>query len=488
MFKSVQKFIQFSKKPIIINSSWGGVSQVLQSVLLSLVFVMIARHYSTKVFANFIIATVLYQLISAFSSLGLGQWFIREITGEADKKDLISKYFKLQIYSGVFFFFINIAFGFILYEDRQIQILTITLGLNIIFDNLINAIKCVNISEFEQKKTFIILTTDALLKFAVTCLLFIIPFSILTLSLILVIIRFITLNLFLNFGTAKLVNLKMIFYYHISINYLKSLLKLNWPFIIIGSISIINWRISTLIISKVLLIKDVADFEISFRIFSIAQMIPIVVSASVFPIMVNYFNKDMLNKLKLFYRKMHMYFFLFGFVSFTFIYSFIDYILPVVFGSNYSNTGIYTKQMFLTILVFPTAILQANLIVAMKLEKWDMWCNVLVLIINIVSCLIGLIFFKSLIVINFSIFLSFVLFHILQDAMLVKKKISSYKQVFQFYTLSLVIIGSYLLLNILISPVVLFFTYWTIIFTFFIFFNKFKRLKKSPIFLNSSDN
>jgi O-antigen/teichoic acid export membrane protein len=482
MFKPGQKISILAKSPIIVNSSWGIISQVLQSVLLSLFFILIARNYSTGVFANFIIAMVLYQLISAFSSLGLSQWFVREITGLEDKRDLINKFFKIQIYSGIIFYLINIGLGFLLYSDFQIRILTIFFGINIIFDNLINAIKCLNISEFKQKKTFIILSIEAFLKFAVTCFLFVYPFSIITLSIILVIVRFMTLNLFLNLGSSRLINLKQILQHSISFNYIKTLIKLNWPFIIIGSVSIINWRISTVIISKALAKIDVANFEISYRIFSIALMLPVVISATVFPILINFFKENKISELSAFYRKIHVYYFLFGLFSFTFIYSFIDFLLPIAFGVNYIGTGIYTKQMFLTILVFPTAFLQANVLIALKLERLDMWFNIALLTINLVLCTTGLFFFKSLTVINISIFLSFLCFHILQDIVLFKKKISSRKHIFKFYIISIVLIGCYLLLSKIFSPLGLFLPYWIAISCLFILINNREGRYKNKMF------
>jgi hypothetical protein len=51
-------------------------------------------------------------------------------------------------------------------------------------------------------------------------------------------------------------------------------------------------------------------------------------------------------------------------------------------------------MIFLTLLIFPTAILQANLLVAMKLEKYDM-------IFNIVSLILYLVFlFLACIILN----------------------------------------------------------------------------------------
>ena len=482
MRKVFQKFSVISKNRIFVNSSWGIISQILQSILLSLFFILVARSYSTEVFANFIIAFVLYQLISAFSTLGLSQWFIREISTAYDKKDLINKFFKLQIYSGVAFYLLNIFVTFFLYHDSQIQLLTIFLGINIVFDNLINAIKCINISEFKQNKTFIILTTEAFLKFAVTCFLFVLPFSIIKLSILLVIVRFLTLNLFLNLGSSKLLNLNSVVKYKITFSYIKTLVRLNWPFIIIGSVSIINWRVSTLIISKVLSKIDVANFEISYRIFSISQMLPVVVSATVFPVLIKYFKENRLREFNSFYRKAHVYYFLFGLLSFTFIYSFIDVILPVVFGPNYTNTGVYTKQMFLTILVFPTAFLQANVLIAINLEKMDMWFNVLLLGVNLICCIIGLYFVKSLTVINISIFIGFVLFHIMQDMILLRKQINLAKHVFEFYALTILLVGGYTFLSQIVNPLLLFLAFWTIIFSLLIYSHKLKTMNKTNFF------
>jgi len=482
MIKSTQNITELVKSPIFVNSSWGIISQVLQSILLSLFFILIARNYTTLVFANFIIATVLYQLIAAFSSLGLSQWFIRELANTVNKKDLINKFLKLQIYSGIAFYIANILLGFCLYNNHIIHVLIILLGINIVFDNLINAIKCVNISEFNQKKSFIILSIDAFLKFAVTCILFVYPISIITLSIMLITVRFTTLNLFINIGSSRLINLKLVFKYKISFKYIKELLISNWPFIIIGSVSIINWRIATIIISKVLTPIDVANYEISFRIFSLAIMLPVVISTTVFPTLITLFKEGKIKELTAFYKKVQFYSLLFGLFSFTFIYSFVDFLLPFLFGSNYSGTGIYTKQMFLTILVFPTAFLQANLLVAIKFEKLDMWFNVVNLISNVTFCLIGIYFIKSLSVINISIFIGFLIFHILQDVVLVKKDFSSRRHVFKFYTLNIFAIGSYLLLAKLLNPVILFSSYWISILCLNIYLKKIREFNEIKIF------
>lgn len=481
MGKWPQKIIRISKNSLIMNSSWGIISQLLQSILLSLFFIIIARSYSTTIFANFIIANVLYQLIAAFSSLGFSQLFIREITDNDNKQELINRFLKLQIYLGIAFYIINIGIGFMLYDERQLRILIIFLGINIIFDNVINAIKCINISEFKQNKSLKIFVIDAFLKFAVTCTLFLYPLTIITLTILLVAVRFITLNLFINIGCSKEINLRLLLLYKIPFTFIKNIILSNWPFIIIGSISIINWRISTIIISKTLSAKDVTNYEISFRIFSIALMLPVVVTASIFPVLIKHFKNNRIKEFNSFYRLIHSYYMIFGILAFTFIYSFIDYILPVVFGPGYAGTGIYTKQIFLTMLIFPTAFLQANVLTSMKLEKLDMWLNIGSLLIFLTLSLVGLHFIKSLSVINISIFTGFVFFHVMQDFILINKKVGSIKHVLSFYILSIIMVGSYILLSSITNPIFLFISFWLGILFIFIYVNKKRNIFNSNI-------
>jgi hypothetical protein len=138
-------------------------------------------------------------------------------------------------------------------------------------------------------------------------------------------------------------------------------------------------------------------------------------------------------------------------------------------------TSHYTKQLFLTILVFPTVFLQANTLIAMKFEKYDMWFNIILLLVNVSICFIGLHYIKSLAVISASIFISFLIFHILQDILLLKLKFASVKEVFSFYIITLLSVLSYLGLSELVNSFYLFFSVWVLTFCFLISLNKIKH-------------
>jgi O-antigen/teichoic acid export membrane protein len=451
------------KSRLIKNSFWGIAANGLQSVLLSLFFVIVARKYTTNEFAFFLIANTIYQFLAAISTMGLGQWFTRELVDITDKQELVSRFVKIQLYSGVFFYLCSIGVAFLLYSEPVLQYLIVLLGVNIIFDNIIYAIKSLNIAEFNQNKTFIILIIDSVLRFAIGCLLFLYPLSIMTLCLLLIGVRFITLNFFLAFGSSKTISLRSLFRYPLARSEVKKIVFANWPFIIIGSVSIAYWRISNIIISKTLSLADVASFEISFRVFAIAQILPLIVSMSVFPALVQHSKTGTKQDFGNYYKKVFNYYLLFGLFAYTFIYSFADVLIPWAFGSTYNGTGAFTKEMFLTILIFPTALLQANVLVAMNMERADMWFNVVSLILNIIFCFTGFLFAKDLTTVNLAIFFSFLIFHICQDVLLLRKGMVTMGHVLKFYLLTGSLAGIYVLLSMKFPPVVLFIGYWLLL-------------------------
>lgn len=447
---------------IFKNSFWGIIAQFSQSLFAALFFIIIAREYGTREFADYAVANVLYTLVAAFSALGLNQWFVREISNTSDKADLMNRFFKIQLILGFIFYGVNVLFAFITYTDPYIHYLAIFLGVNIVFDNLINAVKNVNVAMFEQKKTFIILTLEALLKFLTSCVLFIHPFSVGTLTIILLAVRFLSLNLFLTFGSSNLISIKGLYRYKIHVKDSIRLIATNWPFIVIGGVAMVNWRISTIIISKFLLPADVANYEISYKLFSMAQILPVIVSYTVFPMLIRiYFEGDMV-KFKQLYRKIHIYYLLLGLLSYTFIYAFGDYLIPMLFGKTYLNNSMYSKQMFLTILVFPTAFLQANMLVAMKLERLDMWFNVILLGINVCLCLVGLHFIKSLTAINIASLVGFLFFHIFQDIALFKRGVANLKNILEYYIITFITMAAFLFASKILNPILLFCIYWIV--------------------------
>jgi len=428
---------------LLKNSFWGVAATFLQTLLASLFFVVLARKFPTTDFAKFLIANTIYQIIVAFSSMSLGQWYIREFSVAADTVDLSRKFLKIQLWLGFIFYFVSFGVCLALYSDKQIIILSFLLGTNIIFDNVIYAIKCMNIAESNQKKSFNILIIDGLLKLLVGCSLFLYPFSMVNICVFLVAMRFLSLNLFIRIGSSNSITTKEIWYAKISYEDIKQFVFKNWKFIIIGGVSIVYWRLSNILISKFLTLAAVANYEIAFKIFSLFQALPFVASASVYPLFNQLVKAGDMIGLRALYKKIYYLYYTFSIFSYAFIYAFAHLLIQKAFGQHYLVSVECTQQMFLTFLLLPTVLLQVNLLTSLRLEKLDMWFNIVCLFINLTGCFIGFHFHRSLSVINFSIFGSFLIFHISQDWILIKMKITSYISCFLFYFSLFAIIAVY---------------------------------------------
>lgn len=464
MIKEITRFINKKKESSLIkNGFWGLAGNLGKNVLLSLFYLMVARHYSVDEFSKYLIASTIYQSMIVFSSMGLGQWFIREVVSSKNRNVFVKQFLKMQVILGSTFFFVAIALAFLLYQETDIRLLSVIFAGNIIFDNIINCIKDVNVAEYQQIKTSKIIVLEAFIKFLIGASLFIYPFSIYTLVICLVVVRIITLKIFLKVGTSDSIEINDFWKVPVSFEYFKSIISKNWAFLVIGSTYIIYWRIATIIISKTLPIENVTYYENSFKLFSLAQLVPMVFGVTVFPKFVEYFNSGKIVELRKLYTKIFWIYAFYGMLVYTFMYSFADILIPLLFGEKYGGTSIFTKEMFITFLIFPTSVLQAQILVALKKEKLDMWYNINSFIINTTLCLVGLYFYPSLSVVNYSIFISFLIFHISQDVSLYKNKISGLTHIFTFIGLSIFLINIYILLSKMIPNYIIYILFWLLV-------------------------
>lgn len=400
-------------------------------------------------------------MILSFSTLGLSQWFIREIKQNDLDVEIISRFFKIQLLAGILFYLINVMLSFVLYSSDLVRNISLLLGINIIFDNIIYVFKTINISRYEQKRSFVLTSIEAFVKLVLAAFLIYLDISIFTVIVLLVGLRILILYLFFRFGLSD--NIPFMDYWKgsLHIREIGILLKKNIYFVVIGSVSVVYWSTGSLLVSKILQLDKVADYEISFKLFSMAEIIPVMVSASVFPILVEKGKEDTKER-NHFFRKIFLAYAIYGLLAYTFVYSYAALLIPFLFGDKYIHTAPNCIQMFWTIIIFPTALLQANLLIALHMEKTDMWLNLSSLAINFIIAFLGLTMFKDIAVVNYAIFISFLFFHISQDIILVQYGIHKQSEALLFYTSSAILLLAYHFLSALFSAVYFFFLFWLV--------------------------
>lgn len=422
---------------LIANGFWGVGSNLLQTVLLSLFFIVLARMYDAEEFAIFLVASSFCQLISSVSSLGLSVSFGREYMEVSDPVMLSLRYLKLQVVLGFIFYFICLVAAMSLYADWPILKLVAVLGAGIISDNVIQALRTINVLESKQRLTVPVVVSDNVIKFGASCLALFGRLPIFELAAIMTLTRLTFLPLLLKMGTSGRIRLADVLRISIGFSEIRRVVSANWVFAIIGSISIIFWRVSNIIIAKQLGSADVANYEVSFRIFSVYLLVPVVLASTVFPRLVRLASINASVELRKLYEKSFLLALVLGLLAFVFVLSWGEDVQALLFGEQYARGGCL-PQMFLTALVFPVVLLQANLMVVFRMEKADMYFNVVALVLNVGLSLALLCRSKDLALVNYSTFVAFLVFSLLQVILLVRRRLLNLR----FWSAS--IVGIYL--------------------------------------------
>jgi hypothetical protein len=236
----------------------------------------------------------------------------------------------------------------------------------------------------------------------------------------------------------------------------------NWPFVVIGSISVLYWSIGNIIISKTLSWMDVTHYEISYKLLAISYMLPIVAASSIYPILIKTYQQGELELRKL-YENAIIPFVIYGLLAFTFVASYSSTLIPLIFGLKYSQTSQYCTEMFLVMLVFPVTYFQANVLITLHMEKVDMICNAASLLTHVLICIIGIKYYPTLSIVNYSIAASFLLFRVIQDWILVKHHVSSIKNTLRQYLAIVLCLMGYYALRYPLSKEYAFIVWWGII-------------------------
>lgn len=431
----VSSLKQITINKVFQNSIWGIVSSLFQNIVFSIFFIVLARKLDSSVLSSYIISNTFYGLMLSFSSLGMGQWFVRKMVNDSKNIKHINLFISVQLFSGFIFYILQNIIVFNLYEEKIIHQISFILGFNIILDNILYVTKTVNVINNDQRKTFIITSSEALMKLIFAYFIWLYGTSVLIIVFTLVLLRLISVVFFIQYGLPQdiVIRVRSIIF-SFTFSELFKTVHSNKYFIFIGSISVLFWSFGNIVVSKLIGLSYVPHFEISYKLFTMAELVPLVFSASIFPVLTQKYKSDY-SGLVLYFRKIFWIYAAYGFLSFMFILFFSDFFIPRLFGVGYIDTSKYSVQLFFTMLLFPTSLHQANLLIAMGYERRDMWYNLFMLISHIIVSLTLLFFFKDLSCLNLSIFLSFLLFHLSQDYFLLKKRILTKYDVLYFYVI-----------------------------------------------------
>lgn len=416
------------KRSVLVNNIAGVTANILQNLFLSFFFIILARAIGPDKFSGYVLGNSLYQIVGAFSTMGLSNYFIREYVSDgADNRTLLLQFIWVELILGGIAMMVLAGLAFSLYASKmEVIVITLVLGINILFDNLIYCFKAVHVAERMQYRFIRVIVLEAFLKLLLAAVFYWWRFDFMLFLCILVAYRCITLLMAWRsvpqdqraFGRMR---------FPLNRPVIKKIFHAGKVFVIIGSINVVFWRVNILILSKMAEEKYTSCYEVAFKFFAIAQIIPVIMLSTVYPLLAQYYNTDR-QKFTEIAQKSFLQMLLFS-TMVTLLACFLSpYLIPFFLGNAYADAARMTQHMFITLIPFSLSLVQAYTLVASKNEKIDMWLNIINLSLNTLLAPV-LIWFTGPMGSITSLTISFSVFFLLQQYFLYKKGLSFWKPV-----------------------------------------------------------
>ncbi|MBI9041322.1 oligosaccharide flippase family protein [Lutibacter sp.] len=450
---SKQKF-KIDKTSVFSNAFSGIASNVLQNIFLGIFFILLAKAIGINNFSDYVIGNSLYQIVGAFSTMGLANYFIREYVKQKGENDYsVLHFFTTEVLLSFIAFIIIMILSYSLYANELLIVqISCILGINVLFDNLIYSVKALHVANKTQYLILKITLFEAFIKLILVIIFYFLPFEFLQFLFLLVGFRILTLILAFYTLTNSVKNeiskvFKLSIINHpIKFKKIRALIYEGRIFIIIGSVSTIFWRINALLLSKLVDKTEVGYYEIAFKFFSVAQIIPVILLATIYPLMSKYYS-DKSTYLSI-SQKAYLQILTLSVFTTLSAYFIAPYFIKYFFGSQFLGAIKLTQYMFFALIPFSLSLVQAYVLLSSNNEKLDMWLNIMNLFFNtfLSYFLIKHIGSKGSVI---SITVSFILFYILQSIILMYKKLNllgSFRNsvfVILFFTIVCITISEY---------------------------------------------
>lgn len=272
-----------------INTAWLFSEQVLRLIAGFLVGVWVARYLGPEKFGLFSYALAFVSIFQGIAKLGLDWIVVRDLVREPEKRDVyLGTSFWLKLIGGVITFliiaiilFIQSIFTFNFFTETNIYILIIAFGIifqsfeviDFYYQATVQA-KYISIRRIIQLilssiiKIFLVLIGADLIWFVLVSLFDIISLSIMG---------------WLIYRSQGLPN--FVRYFDIEVG--KKLLKDSWPLLLSVIAISINMRVDQVMIKNMLGDREVGLYSAAMRLVEVWYFIPMIITQSVFPAIVN---------------------------------------------------------------------------------------------------------------------------------------------------------------------------------------------------------
>ena len=271
-------------KKYFFNTSWLFAEHGLRIISALFVGLWIARYLGPKQFGIFSYAVAFTTIFGGIAKLGLDGIMVRELINTPERRDyFLGTAFWLKIIGAFFVLGLMALIVPFTSNDATTNLFIFIIGSGLVFQSfevvdfyfqsqilakIISICKVIQLAFSSIIKIYLVLTESELISFVLVT-------------------AFDALSLAITYFIAYQMRKNPLFYKHFDLNIAKQLLKNSWPLIFSAIVVMIYMRIDQIMIKKMLGIYEVGIYSAAVRLSEAFYFIPVLITASVFPAIVN---------------------------------------------------------------------------------------------------------------------------------------------------------------------------------------------------------
>jgi O-antigen/teichoic acid export membrane protein len=361
------------------NTSWLLGEKILRMTLGLFVGIWVARYLGPEQFGLFSYAQSFVALFAAIATLGLDGIVVRELIESENKRNqLLGTAFILKL-TGAFFVLVLLGLSvFLQSNDYQTSMIIFVVASATIFQSF-NVIDFYFQSKVLSKYVVYSNVFSLLLSSVIKVILILNEAPLIAFAYV---ILFDSLVLTSGFIYFYLQNKLSIFSWSFDKNWAKSLLKDSWPLILSGLVISMYMKIDQVMIKNMLGNADVGQYSAAVRLSEIWYFIPMVISSSLFPAILN---ARKISK-ELYYSRIQQLYDMMAWMAITIAIpmTFLSgWVVDLLYGAQFSEAGgVLIIHIWSAVFVF-LGVASSKWFIAEGLQRYSLYRTLTGAILNI---------------------------------------------------------------------------------------------------------
>lgn len=312
------------------------IAQVIYKALIFITFVLMARFLGVQVFGRLSFVIAFVGLFSVVLDLGMGELLIKEGAGQSDSlnRRYIENAVALKLVLSFLVCICLYCFSFFMLIDNTTRIVILILSICLVLDSFTIFLRFIfrlfERMEFEALS----IINEGILKFILISTMLKSPnFGILFIACIFLLVSVLTFLLTFWISASRFIKFRIEF----DIGYIRTLLKKTAPFAFLTFFGVVNFKISTVMLSYMTNDINTGWYSAAVRLIEPVLIIPILAYTALFPTLARLYKTSRETAIRLF--RITLIFFLSGGILVTLILNiFARGIIFMVLGQDYLDS------------------------------------------------------------------------------------------------------------------------------------------------------